>query len=250
MFNWKTLNWPCCILFLAIFITLLSIGFNLRFYTWNQLMFALIPELVTILVLYTFYLDAFVATSFALTLVFYFLLRINQINSYLDQSSEKFFRNTQSSPISITKFIEEHCEFSREIKILDKFYGQLNFAFIFAMYPMSLIFLHLFLFEDIHLLSRIFYGFIIVIECVLLFGVQYFFASLSAKLHKSCKLLSKIQWTLNRRPSSLRLKLKLQAYFERLNSKKKIGISIASLTVMCYPLLSRVCSQIIINWLY
>ena len=122
---------------------------------------------------------------------------------------------------------------------VNKFWGDVNLAFIFSLYPMSLIFSHLFFFEEISPLPRLFYGFVISLECILLFGVEYLLASLSSKMHKSYKILSKIQLSLNKR-SDLRLKLKLQSYFERLCSQKSIGISIATLTVLCYPLLSRV----------
>jgi hypothetical protein len=66
------------------------------------------------------------------------------------------------------------------------------------------------------------------------------FASLSSKIHKTGKRLSRLQWKINGWPFRARTKIKILTTFERLSSDTKIGPSIGSLVVMTFPLFYRV----------
>ncbi len=105
---------------------------------------------------------------------------------------------------------------------------------------MNLILLYQYLFEDLKFYIQIIVLFLITIQSLTIFVFQYYFASLSASIHKPLKVLSRLQWNLNGWPFRMRTKIKLLSWFERLSSDRKIGAAIGSIAVMTFPLFSEV----------
>jgi hypothetical protein len=71
-------------------------------------------------------------------------------------------------------------------------------------------------------------------------------ASLSSKIHKGAKRLSRFQWKINGWPFRTRTKIKILITFERLSSDRKIGFTIGSLAVMTFPLFYRVINIVLL----
>ena len=142
--------------------------------------------------------------------------------------------------MTIKSFIIEHKNICEEIYKFNEFGKTIYLIIILTVIPMHLCLSHQFLFEDIEPVIKILFFFIIIIEIYTIFFFQCYFASLSSKLHKCVKILSRLQWSLNGWPFAMRPKLKLLIYFERLSSDRKIGIIIGPLGVMTYPLFCKV----------
>jgi hypothetical protein len=113
-----------------------------------------------------------------------------------------------------------------------------------TMFPATLTLLHQVLFENMGLMFKIFFIFADIVFYFALFILQYILASFSSKMHKMCKQLSRCQW---KQSYYLKFKIKLQTYFERLSSLKRIGFSIGSITTMTFPFFATVSPWLIIN---
>jgi hypothetical protein len=105
---------------------------------------------------------------------------------------------------------------------------------------MNLCLLHQFLFENLKFHHRVVFGFSILIQLLIIFFFQLLVASLSSKIHKAGKRLSRFQWKINGWPFRARTKIKILNTFERLSSDRKIGFTIGSLAVVTFPLFYRV----------
>ena len=148
--------------------------------------------------------------------------------------------------LKVERFTIEHHNLCCKVNKFGKFWKEIYLAGILAECPTTLFILHLLLFETIDYYMTIMYVIILIDAFVILIVLQYFFASLSHKMHKQCKLLARIQWLFNRNNSNLRFKLKIQTYFERLSSKKRIGFSIGTLVVITFPLFAGVSDHSIV----
>ena len=136
---------------------------------------------------------------------------------------------------TIKTFIEEHNEFCGIIADLNGLGGPLMFIFMFTLIPINLIWLHQLLFEDMAFHNRVFIGFTSMVWVSQIFTTLFGGAFFSKQMHLTTKKLAQLQWKLNGWPFRLRNKIKLMTYFERLSSKKKIGITIGPLTAITYP---------------
>jgi hypothetical protein len=134
----------------------------------------------------------------------------------------------------------EHNQLCSEIHNHNKITKTLYFYIIFINIPINLFLLHQYLFEDLKFYVQIIFLFILTIQSLVIFVFQYYFASLSASIHKPLNILSRLQWNLNGWPFRMRTKIKLLSCFERLSSNRKIGLSIGSIAVMTFPLFFQV----------
>ena len=141
---------------------------------------------------------------------------------------------------NIKHFIEEHNDFCQLFIDYNRFWSKLYYAFFFTMIPVNLVLLHQILFEDIEWKIRVFLGFLALLLLVEFYIIQYFFAYISYEIHKTTKLLARLQWSLKGRPFRLRIKLKLMTYFERLSCKRKIDLTIGPTFVLTFPVLFQV----------
>jgi hypothetical protein len=168
---------------------------------------------------------------------YYLHLKIRNMN----ESIANLLKNKKINSIeSIKSALFEHNGICEQISNMNKISKSLYFTIIFVMIPINLLLLHQYLFEDLKFYIKIISLFIIIIQSMGIFFFQFNLASCSASMHKSVKILAKLQWEINGWPFRTRTKIKVLTCFERLSSNKKIGFSIGSLAVMAFPLFYRV----------
>ena len=196
--------------------------------------------LLTLLSIYSFVFDGIVCIVFVVINVFYLHLCINELNHEIGASLST--RSVSASDVisSADKYIKEHTYLCHKLNNFNKYWNQLYLTFILTTFPVSLINLHQILFERLDIFVKILYSFYLTALYTIFFVLQYFMASFSAKMHKQCKTFARIQWRIGPSDQSLPFKLKLQAYFERLSSKKRIGLMIGSMVIITFPLFSGV----------
>ena len=191
-----------------------------------------------------FILDACFAFSSALLLVYTFNIFIKNINrriqSALSFKTELQIINNMRVNKSIKLFIVEHIEFCKTLDEITRFWSKLYFAFILTQIPVNLVSFHQFFFESLNYNYMLFIGFSSFVQILDLFLIQYCFAYTSNQIHKTTKLLARLQWRLKGSPFQLRNKIKLMTYFERLNSNQKIGITLGPTIALTFPVFAQV----------
>ena len=197
-------------------------------------------------------IDGFVELAFFSLGTIDLHLRINKVNdriTSLMQSNWQKMQRMKRNNINLRfeKFFIEHNNLCYKVKRFSDFWKDIYLTLILTMCPTTLILLHMVIFEQLETYFRLFYILLIIDIYSVIFVLQYFFASLSHKMHRQCKLLARSQWLFNKTNSSLAFKLKIQTYFERLSSNKRIGFSIGTLVVITFPLFSGVCVHSILN---
>lgn len=204
-----------------------TIGYIIMIYvtydSWYLLLLSLPCQFITLITLLLMYLDALIMLAMILVLAFYEHIRINLIN-------RTFIRDKRISQ-SARLFIEQHNRFCTHIWKVDQAIRPTFLALIVTAMLINLLLMHQIIFEDLLLHIKMYYAFLIYGQDLILLALQYNFAILSAKIHENCLNLSRLQWSLNGYPFRLRIKLKILTCFERLSANKKIGISIASITL-------------------
>ena len=194
-------------------------------------------------------IDGLVFGVLILITTFDFHLRVNQLNIHQNWF-KTFVSKTNSIQIrrTIFKYMIEHNRLCIKLNKSNQFWKNTWLLLFLTCIPCTLTILHQVLFEELDskILKLIFITVILIFYSILFF-VQFFLASLSTKIHKMCKTLSRIQWNLNSKQIDLRFKLKVMTYFERLTAKKRIGIAMSSLTVFTFQLFAAVCNRAYCN---
>ena len=214
---------------------LLFVAINIKFYTIKIALLSSFFQLVQYIAVAAFYMDVMAYSAFVPLLAYYEHLRINKINGQLN-----IVNNWSDSSVvlqAVKEFTEEHNLYCSHIDAVNKFWKYPFLTFMVSAFPFNLTMMHQLLFESIPIEIRILFAFGILIHGSLLFGIQYCFALLSVKIHRMHAKLSRLQWCLNR--DQMATKLKLIICFERLVSKKKIGITFGSV-VFVMPLFTKV----------
>lgn len=195
----------------------------------------------TLISLYSFVFDGLVCIVLVVVNVFYIHLWINELNRKIGATLSARSLSGQNLAKIVDKYLTEHNNLCAKIAKFNKYWSQLYLTFILTTFPVSLITLHQILFERLDMIIEILYSLYLLALYSIFFIIQYFMASFSAKMHKMCKPLARIQWRIANTDRSLPFKVKLQTYFERLSHKKKrIGIAIGSLLIITYPLFTGV----------
>ncbi len=191
---------------------------------------------------YIFILDSMKTAVFQFLIVYYFRVRAENINKIIDDLIDSNQMSGHQISSAIKSFICEHNQICTQLFNYNQFWKKLHFVFIFTVIPMNLNSLHQFLFENMEFYMRAVFGLSILIQLIVIFFTQFLIASLSSKVHKTGKRLSRLQWKINGWPFRARTKIKILTTFERLSSDRKIGLSIGSLAVMTFPLFYKVIS--------
>ena len=194
---------------------------------------------------YIFIIDSCIAISSIGLICFVAIIHLKSINRRIFHLLDKnvvLFQRSLNIHIykNIKQFIEEHNDFCHIFVDYNRFWSKVYFAFFFTLIPINLVLLHQILFEDIEWKIRLFLGFAAIILTLEVYIIQYIFAYISYEIHKTTKLLARLQWRLKGWPFRLRIKLKLMTYFERLSSKRKIGFTIGSTIVLTFPIFLQV----------
>ena len=205
-------------------------------YTLKMYLISLPFQITEYMAILAINFDGSVIATFIIIITYYEHLRINKINQTIERVNRK---DSYQVHVAVMKFFEEHFRYCDHILAINEFWKNLTIVFFVTSFPFNLILMHQVLFEDLSINLRIAYGTLLFFDNALLFGVQYCFASLSIKCHKMCSKLSRLQWSINRYPNRMRTKLKLLMCFERLSSKKKIGLTMSNI-VFTMPLFSKV----------
>jgi hypothetical protein len=148
------------------------------------------------------------------------------------------FKNLSLKNSSIAKLVMDHNSFCSKVKLYNEFWKKPFLSFIVALVPSNLVALHQLLFEEtktyVLMINTliVFYGFFFI------FSLSYYTSSLSQQIHDSAKKLLILQ--LRFTGLTIKNKLKLMTCFERLSSKRKIGFSLGSLSVMTFPIFQLV----------
>jgi hypothetical protein len=208
-----------------------------EFYSWELLFKSLISLIIIVIHLITIAIDALTAIVLVCITQYYLHLKSQKIN---DSIKSLVNANQHNIMGTIKSALIEHNELCSEIHNHNKITKTLYFYVIFNNIPINLFVLHQYLFEDLKFYVQIIVLFVITIQSLVIFLFQYYFASLSASIHKPLKILSRLQWNLNGWPFRMRTKIKLLTCFERLSSNRKVGFSIGSIAVMTFPLFSQV----------
>ena len=205
-------------------------------------------QIVTNTVFYSFIFDACFAFSSICLIGIFGRLLIKKINAriinffILSSNSNQMFVKSGNFQIykSVKQFIGEHNQLCIKVEEYNKFWNKLYFAFLLTIIPMNLMSFHQLFFEPLDFEYRLFVAFSAFVMILDLFAIQYCFASNSNQIHKTTKLLARLQWRLNGWPFRLQTKLKLMSYFERLSHKKKIGFTIGPTIVLTFPVFYQV----------
>ena len=215
------------------------IAINIRFYNLKIFMLSLFFQLINSISFTSFFIDGCVAGAFSMLLTYYEHLRINNINNHVKTTSS-VYQSTDAAKAyrAVKAFTEEHNRYCTHINAVNQFWKNLFLAFFATIIPINLTIMHQLLFEDIPLELRLFYIVCIICSDTLLFGLQYYFALYSVKIHSMYAKLSRLQWCL--KGSRMRVKWKLIMCFERLTSAKhRIGFTMGSI-VFTMPLFAMV----------
>ena len=221
-------------------ILLIAIGIFIKFYTPSQLLLASVPILSTVVLFEALVIDGLMAALIILITAYDFYLRIDKVNTSLNEVTQPLKVLLIYNYQAINQYIKDHNNLCNKLKKLNDFWKNVWLIFLLTAFPLTLVVSHQILFEELDIIIRIIYSFGNLIFYSALFGIQCFLATISQKMHKMCKTLSRIQWTLNSQQIDLRFKLKVLTYFERLCSSRRIGFSIGSLTVVTFPLFAGV----------
>ena len=216
-------------------------GILIQFYTINTFIISLIQILIINISIISFFNNTLFIAPFFLVLCYFkhtFIDRINENFYNIFKQKNNWFKRQQN----IKQLIGEHNEFCEKLFIYNKFLSKIYFAIILNMIPMSLLILQQVLFEDLEYKAYLLMVFMLVTWIVEMSFYQYYYALLSLKIHKTRKHLPQLQWRINGCPFRvvLRNKLQLMAYFERLNSNNKIGLTIGPTIVLTLPVFTNV----------
>ena len=214
----------------------MCLGVVYKYYTLKMFLLSLPFQIAEFIAILSICIDGSMTMVFIIIITYYEHLRINKINKTIDKVNRK---DSYQVHVAVMKFFEEHFRYCDHLLTMNEFWKNLLLVFFVTSFPLNLILMHQILFEDISFDLRIAYGMLLIGDDALLFGVQYCLALLSIKCHKMCSKLSRLQWSINRYPNRMRTKLKLLMCFERLSSKKKIGMTMGSI-VFTMPLFSKV----------
>ncbi len=180
------------------------------------------------------------ATVFVYLITYYFRLRAENVNKIMNDLIINDQLSGHQISSAVKEFISKHNQICAQLWSYDKFWKKLYLSFVLTMIPMNLCLLHEILFEEFEIYDKIFLGFTLIIQMIIIFFFQLLTASLSSKIHIGGKKLSRLQWKINGWPFRTRIKIKLLACFERLSSNRKIGFSIGSIAVVTFPLFYKV----------
>jgi len=225
------------ILFLVIFVLLFLIMVIVEFYSWELLFKSLIWLTITVIQLIIIDIDTLTTIVLVYITQYYFCLKSQKIN---DSIKGLVNDNEHNILRTIKLALIEHNELCSEIHSHNKITKKLYMYAVFNNIPINLFMLHQYLFEDLKFYVQIIVVFIITMQSLTIFVFQFYFASISASIHKPLKILYRLQWNLNGWPFRMGTKIKLLSYFERLSSNRKIGVTIGSIAVMTFPLFSQV----------
>ena len=196
-------------------------------------------EMLFTISLYTLIIDCLLCITFLIIILLIMITIICNINSRIFCFHSRK-GNTHRLYTAINVFIIEHNMYCRELYLINKFWSKIYFMFIITIIPVNLLLLHQFLFECLEYEVKIFFGLLIVLISIGVFGVQYLWSYMSYKIHKSCVVLSQYQWRINGYPFRMRFKLNLMNYFERLSSDRKIGITMGSIYTLTFTIFFQV----------
>ena len=201
-------------------------------------------QMTTFITFYIFFTDGIVLSVIVIILSYYQHIRIRRINKTIENLCIDPSSNSSTQiTLDVKKFSEEHNRFCSQIFQYNNYWKELNLVFMVTAFPINLATMHQILFENLDLEMRSFYIICILVHSTLLFGLTLSYASFSQKIHKMCSNLSRLQWRISSNPFCLRTKFKLLMCFERLSSRKKIGITMGG-TVFTFPLFTKVKKQI------
>ncbi len=193
--------------------------------------------IITMILFIIVVINALTLIAFVYVAQYYVHLKSQKIN---DSIKSLVNDNRHHIMENIKLALIEHNQLCSEIHNQNKITKKTYTYIIFILIPMNLILLYQYLFEDLKFYIKIIALFLITMQSLNIFLFQYYFASLSASIHKPLKILSRLQWNLNGWPFRMGTKIKLLSYFERLSSNRKIGVTIGSIAVMTFPLFSQV----------
>ena len=213
---------------------------HIKFFTIRQTLLASIPITITLVVSLCLSCDGFAGTVFFALGTYELHLRADNTNNKI-MLNNKLQLNPKNIKSKLDRYILEHNNLCRKVDMFSKFWKDMYLILLLTFYQSTLMLLYQVLFERIEFYIIRLLFLIIIFNCYsILFFLQYLFALLSYKMHRQYTVLARSQWLLTQTNSSLRSKLKVQTYMERLSSNRRIGISIGSVTVITFPLFSTV----------
>ncbi|CAG2100672.1 unnamed protein product [Medioppia subpectinata] len=189
--------------------------------------------------------DTLVSGTFVVILCYYIHLRVDQINDRLRWV--RVYRRTGESMAtvaarvgpSVTAYAAQHRYLCQQLRRFNSYWCYVYLAFLIIVTPMNLILLHQVAFDNMLIVYRMIYCVAIMCQFVILFGVQYYFAVFSRKMHAMYGRLSRLQWCLGAAPG---VKWRLTVFAESLNQRwaPPIGLTIGPTVVITFDVLSKI----------
>ena len=213
----------------------LFLAINIQFYTIKMTIISSPFQIVQVIVTIAFLMDTLAFAAIVPLLAYYEHLRINKINKQIKMVKNEPYLEVIAK--TVKTFTEEHNLYCSHIDAVNKFWKNLFLTLMVSALPFNLTAMHQLLFESVTIEVRLIFAFGMIIHGSVFFGIQYCFSLLSIKIHSMYEKLSRLQWCLNRKRMSV--KLQLIICFERLVSKKKIGITFGSV-VFVMPVFAKV----------
>ena len=196
--------------------------------------------LLTLIVLLMFALDGLGGTAVTIIITYYLHLSIDAINSQFNAVLKESHLKPQILYSEIKYYFTEHNNCCKQIRDINALMQNLWLIFLITLVPASMIIMHQVIFEEMDYSIKILLIETDLIWFLLFFITQYFMASVSRKLHSMGKHLPRLQSSLKRVYFSFGFKIKVLTYFESLISRRKIGLSIGSLSVITSTLFAQV----------
>jgi hypothetical protein len=188
---------------------------------------------------YYFSIIIYTSVAFFYLICHYFHLKSQKLNErILLLIKISRFNNSSLKNSSIAKLVIDHNSFCSKVKLCNEFWKKPFLSFIIVLVPSNLFALHQLLFEETKTYVLMINTLIVFYQFFFIFFLSYYTSSLSQQIHDSAKNLFLLQ--LRYTGLTIKNKIKLMTCFERLSSKRKIGFSLGSLSVMTFPIFQLV----------
>ncbi len=215
------------------------VGMTLEFLDWFQILKSSIFHIVFFIGAYYSLIIIYSSVAFFYLFCYYFHLKSQKLNErILLLIKISRFNNPSLKNSLIDKLVMDHNSFCSKVKLYNEFWKKPFLTFIIALIPSNLVVFHQLLFKETKTYVLMINTSIVLYGLFFIFFLSFYTSSLSQQIHDSAKNLFLLQLRCN--GLIINNKLKLMICFERLTSKRKIGFSLGSLSVMTFPIFQLV----------
>ena len=229
------------LLYLALGFSLIHIAILIKWYDLETLVISSHIQILAYITMCYFMYDLCIVWIFSGCFGGMMVIMLHNINTkFIRFNSDQKRKNRFLLHRELRQYLSDHNEICRLFLTYNQFWKTPFFTQFLTMVPLSLILLQTIMFEQVSIEVKYYIAVVTLILVISIFMLQYFYAYLSKQVHKSTKLLAQVQWQVKGWPFRLSTKLKLMAYFERLNANKKIGVTLGPTVTVTFPVFAQV----------